>query len=341
MQSINIILQTATATLLLFTALLLIKNIRQGKHLWAGIGLTLSVFCYLIVEVPFAHHPFIRIIVLTGAICIPVFFWLLSKSIFEDHFNYDSSLWIWFFVQTVPHLHHYFDSRNRLAESLTSSLNIVTQTVSLGFVVAAMYVAVKTRKTDLVEKRLRFRSRFIGITAILIGVTLIVEATPLARESKDLLQILQRSAILGLTGYFLLSNFAFQPGFFFREIPKQKSATQNDSVLEEQLMTLLEEKKIYRKEGLTIKELAEIMDVQEYRLRRLINGQMDFRNFNDFLNQYRVNEACEILSDPSQNQKTILEIAFALGYQSIGPFNKAFKDLKSTTPTAYRKANPR
>lgn len=339
MQSINIILQTATATLLLFTALLLIKNIRQGKHLWAGIGLTLSVFCYLIIETSFAQQPFTRIIALTGSICIPVFFWLLSKSIFEDHFGFTASLWIWFLVQTIPHLHHYFDGRNNLPDSLTTLLNIVSQIISLGFVIAAMYVAVKTRKTDLVEKRLRFRTTFVSITAILIGVTLIVEATPFANEEKDLLQIAQRSAILGLSSYFLLTNFIFQPGFFFREMPRPKSVTQDDPVLEGQLMTLLNEKKIYRKEGLTIKELAAIMEVQEYRLRRLINGQMDFKNFNDFLNQYRVNEACGILSDPSQNQKTILEIAYALGYQSIGPFNKAFKDLKGATPTAYRKAN--
>jgi AraC-like DNA-binding protein len=66
---------------------------------------------------------------------------------------------------------------------------------------------------------------------------------------------------------------------------------------------------------------------------------LGFKNFNDFLNKYRVNEACGILTDPSQNEKTILEIAYSLGYQSIGPFNKAFKDLKDTTPTAFRKAN--
>ena len=81
-----------------------------------------------------------------------------------------------------------------------------------------------------------------------------------------------------------------------------------------------------------------MLNEQEYKVRRLINGELGFRNFNDFLNKYRVNEACEILNDPTQNRKTILEIAFSLGYQSIGPFNKAFKDLKGTTPTAFRKA---
>ena len=74
----------------------------------------------------------------------------------------------------------------------------------------------------------------------------------------------------------------------------------------------MEDKKIYKKEGLTIGELAELMNEQEYRLRKLINGQLGFRNFNDFLNQYRVNDACEALSDPAQGRKTILEIAYEL-----------------------------
>jgi YesN/AraC family two-component response regulator len=87
---------------------------------------------------------------------------------------------------------------------------------------------------------------------------------------------------------------------------------------------LIEEKKVYRNEGLTIRELSEMLSEQEYKVRRLIKGELGFRNFNDFLNKYRVNEAYEILSDPSQTRKTIREIAYGLRYQSIGPFNKAF-----------------
>ena len=79
----------------------------------------------------------------------------------------------------------------------------------------------------------------------------------------------------------------------------------------------MEEQKAYKKEGLTIRELANLMNEQEYRLRRLINGQLGFRNFNDFLNQYRINDACETLSDPAHMRKTILEIAYDLGYLSI------------------------
>jgi AraC-like DNA-binding protein len=176
------------------------------------------------------------------------------------------------------------------------------------------------------------------VTAMLIGITLIVEAIPIERQTIAGLQVLQRASIFGLTLYFLTSNFNIRSGFFFKEILKPRPQPLDDPLLTTKLQTLMEEQRVYKKEGLTIRELATLMNEQEYRLRRLINGQLGFRNFNDFLNQYRINNACEILSDPTQIRKTILEIAYDLGYQSIGPFNKAFKDLKGLTPTAYRKS---
>jgi len=167
---------------------------------------------------------------------------------------------------------------------------------------------------------------------------LIVEVIRIERETEFVLQVLQRSSIFAITLYFLLSTFGIRSGFFFREIPKPKAPSVDEPLLNSKLQALMEQQKIYKKEGLTIGELAELMHEQEYRLRRLINGQLGFRNFNDFLNQYRINDACDTLSDPAHVRKTILEIAYELGYQSIGPFNKAFKDLKGLTPSAYRKS---
>ena len=337
MLQINEIFQIASVTLLVLTCLLFARNLRQGMHLWAGIGFTLSIIAYLIIETEFVQASSLRIIIMTGAICIPVLFWLLSKTIFDDHFKGTPVIALWFLVQLAPHVHHYF--RGLFPNQIESLLDLISEVVSIGFVLASLYVALKTKQGDLIESRLRFRNIFIIITAVLIGLTLIVEATAFAQQSKIPLQILQRASILTLTAYFLLSNFDFRSGFFFRETPKPKAMGSPDVVLEAKLMNMITQQKIYGKEGLTIKELADMMEVQEHRLRRLINGQLGFKNFNDFLNKYRVAEASEILSDASQNQKTILEIAYELGYQSIGPFNKAFKEQKNTTPTAFRKSH--
>lgn len=339
MHHLNLIFQVSTATLLGLVCVLLAKHSRSGLNTWTGIGFTVSIFCYVIIEsAAIQSIQTVRVIASIGAICIPVQFWLLARAIFDDHFKFSYALIIWFLVQLIPHFSFFVNDLIPWAGFHHVS-SIVAGLTSLGFVVAGLYAALMTKQGDLVDSRIRFRNTFVVGTAGLIGVTLIVEAIPMERETIIVLQILQRFAIFTITLYFLLSNFGIRPGFFFKEIPKPKTPSIDDPQLSAKLQVLMEEQKVYRREGLTIGALAELMNEQEYRLRRLINGQLGFRNFNDYLNQYRVSEACEILSDPTQTRKTILEIAYEIGYQSIGPFNKAFKDLKGTTPTAYRKKN--
>lgn len=338
---LNTIIQIGCITLLVLVGFLLIKHAKSSLNSWTGVSFVLAIICYLLVESDLAKkNVFLFYIFLTGAIVIPVLFLMLSKAIFDDHFRVSYPILFWLAVQIIPHFHIYLRGHVSFDNNFSQLLFVISEITSLGFVLAGLYTAVKTRQADLVEPRLRFRSSFIIVTAALIGVTLIVESIPLEQGSTIILQVLQRTTILVLTGYFLVSNFQNKPGFFFKEFSTEKPVSVPvDYTLQRKLEDLMANKKIYRKEGLTIRELAETMNEQEYRVRRLINGELGFKNFNDFLNQSRVAEACQMLSDPKKNRKTILEIAYELGYQSIGPFNKAFKDLKSTTPTAFRKAS--
>lgn len=339
LHQVNEVLQILTATVVGLVFLLLARHSKRGQHTWTGIGFTLCILCYVIVESDaIQSFPVARYVVMTGAISIPLFFWLLSRAIFEDHFKVGPGIIGWLLVQLVPHFAFFlFDLK--LWSGFEPLSSIITGSISLGFVLAGLYTALKTKQNDLVESRIKFRNVFITITASLIGITLIVEAIPIDRQTILILQVLQRLTIFGITLYFLVFNFEIRSGFFFREIREPKSKPIRDSLMSMKLQTLMEEQKVYRKEGLTIRELADMLSEQEYKVRRLINGELGFRNFNDFLNKYRVNDACQILSDESQNRKTILEIAYSLGYQSIGPFNKAFKELKNATPTAFRKTS--
>jgi len=337
---LNIVLQISCVTLLALAGILLLRHAKTGLNTWTGISLVVAVICYLILETPFIQErKVLFLLAATGAISIPVSFFLLTKAIFDDHFKATGLIAVWFGIAIAIHYWVYLKDILVIPVWAQQASYILSEIVSIGFVLAGIYTAIKTRKGDLIESRMKFRNLFVMITAALIGITLIVESMTIAKDSVDFLQILQRSSILGLTLFFLISNFEIKSGFFFREQPKEKPPIViEDGELRRKLEALIEEKKVYRKEGLTIRELSEMLSEQEYKVRRLINGELGFRNFNDFLNKYRVNEACEILNDPSQNRKTILEIAYGLGYQSIGPFNKAFKELKETTPTAYRKA---
>jgi AraC-like DNA-binding protein len=105
----------------------------------------------------------------------------------------------------------------------------------------------------------------------------------------------------------------------------------------DRLAALMERDRIYREEDFSLARLARRMNIPEYRLRRLINQRLGQRNFVSFVNGYRLAETMAALADPSQQQVPILTIALDAGFQSIGPFNRAFKAHTGQTPTEFRR----
>lgn len=89
--------------------------------------------------------------------------------------------------------------------------------------------------------------------------------------------------------------------------------------------------------SLTIQDLANQMHFNTKDLSILINHTMG-KHFFDFINEYRIHKATQILEDPTQNQLTVLEILYDVGFNSKSSFNTAFKKHIGTTPTAYRKS---
>lgn len=104
-----------------------------------------------------------------------------------------------------------------------------------------------------------------------------------------------------------------------------------------QLKQIMEAEHFYRTEKLTLKKLANRMSLPEYRVRAIINVTFNYRNFNDYVNQMRIEEACNrLVSEP---ETPIQNIALDIGYRTLSSFNRAFKELKQQTPTEYRQSH--
>lgn len=103
------------------------------------------------------------------------------------------------------------------------------------------------------------------------------------------------------------------------------------------LQQLVEVEHAYRDEDMSLASLASRLSVPEYRLRRLINQRLGHRNFNAFINGYRLEAVCAALADPARQDVPVLTLALDAGFQSIGPFNRAFKAATGLTPTEFRK----
>jgi AraC-like DNA-binding protein len=314
------------------------------KQLLPATGFCLGVLCYLLVDWEPVQEYHIILLLLAPTFATPVFFWLFSKSLFDDGFSLKKwMLWLLAAVVLVFYLSFIINRTTLLnmPESGATVAGMVQQAIALTFVILAIVEASRNREADLVVSRLQFRNAFILLAAGLMALTILSEIAFKNGQAPGWLEFLQKLVIAGLTFYFAVRRLDFKPGFFTENEkpapPPPKPEV--DAELVTQLLQLIEGEKYYRTEGLTIRQLAEKMEVKEYKLRQTINQHLGFRNFNDFLNSYRIAEACSLLTDPARKEFTVLEIAYEMGFNSLAPFNKAFKEITGKTPTEWRQRN--
>jgi AraC-like DNA-binding protein len=100
------------------------------------------------------------------------------------------------------------------------------------------------------------------------------------------------------------------------------------------LVQLMDRDRLYLDPDLTLARLAERAKVSPKALSQVINERIG-RNFNDFINEYRIKNACALLSDAGC-RSTITEILYDSGFNSKSVFNEAFRKHTGKTPSEYR-----
>ncbi|HPU58969.1 MAG TPA: AraC family transcriptional regulator [Candidatus Avimonas sp.] len=83
---------------------------------------------------------------------------------------------------------------------------------------------------------------------------------------------------------------------------------------------------------ITIKDAAGALHVSESYLMRLFRQECGC-TFNDYLTNYRIKQACLLLSDP---QVRVYEVAEKVGYKSQQYFAVVFKKIVGKTPGEFK-----
>lgn len=87
---------------------------------------------------------------------------------------------------------------------------------------------------------------------------------------------------------------------------------------------------------ISLVSLGEKTSIPPRSLSEVINTE-ESKNFNDFINFYRINESKKLLSKSSETKKTILEVLYEVGFNTKSSFNTAFKKYTGMTPTEYKR----
>ena len=147
---------------------------------------------------------------------------------------------------------------------------------------------------------------------------------------------------VGVKGYFTDTtklntlDFTFSPKAI--GIPDSTdSITENKSIPEIQINNiklLMETNKPYLNPDLNLSELAQLANLSRGQLSETINSGFN-KNFNDFINAYRVEAFKKMIQENKQEQLSLLGIAQDCGFNSKATFNRVFKKLTSLSPTQY------
>lgn len=92
----------------------------------------------------------------------------------------------------------------------------------------------------------------------------------------------------------------------------------------------------YLDSNLTIYDLAKQLNVPVRELSVSINHTLN-KHFFDFINEYRIKKAMDLIQNSSDEKLTILEILYEVGFNSKSSFNTAFKKHTGITPTEFKK----
>jgi AraC-like DNA-binding protein len=106
------------------------------------------------------------------------------------------------------------------------------------------------------------------------------------------------------------------------------------NIWKEKIETLLAENKLYQNPELTLNHLAQKLQTNAALISKTINQGFQL-NFNDFINQYRIEEIKKSLENGEHKKSTLLGIAFDAGFNSKATFNRAFKKNTGLSPKEY------
>ncbi|MBV6644807.1 MAG: AraC family transcriptional regulator [Cyclobacteriaceae bacterium] len=203
---------------------------------------------------------------------------------------------------------------------------------------------------NMLKTRNKYRSSFVklkgynALMLILIATLLISILSNHTNFDSWLYRLVQQEIVLfDLSNIFISGSFIAFSLFYSKvkvvELPSYAHGLNqhsNDTLsLAMSIEQYMREVKPYLKWDLSLSSLAVELSIPERKLSETINHHFD-KNFADYINAYRVEEAERLLTESATDKRSVLDIAYSCGFNSKTSFNRIFKSYTGKTPTQYR-----
>lgn len=267
------------------------------------------------------------------AMLSPAFFWLFILALFDDEFEWKP----WMAAPFVAIALLY------LACLPFPAIEEATKLAHVAIVLALMGHILRLTRLSLCDDLVAARRQFTNIVVVLVPMVCLAIGVIEAYELFNLRGVMTSLAVAAML-FVVAGAFGFGIAGIRKSLlpeaarPSPQPGAANSAADRFDLARLekLMASGVYLHSGLTIGELANQMNMPEHRLRRLINKGLGYRNFAAFINDHRIEEAKRRLAEPETAREQITSLAFDLGYSSLAPFNRAFRERIGMSPSQYR-----
>lgn len=324
---------------MLFCALVLVSRKDKSQLVILYVSLMLASSAYLLGNIFSIKPPhYLFVITFLGGNSLLGIFWLVSLCLFSDHIKIN----YWHYAigaspLCLPVALLLCDWLYPLAPPTVSGVKYLVMAIELSLICHALLITLKYWRGDLIQQRRFLRAALISFVGIYLLLVIVLEQ--IIKVEGDWLTQIESTVLASLMTFinFYLMQMRELSLFPANAVMTKVPLRAQRSAEVERILSAMTEKSIYQQEGLTITALAKILNMYEYKLRNVINGELGYRNFNDFLNEYRIKEVTAKLQNSQYASMAILNLALDSGFRSLSCFNKAFKDKHHLTPSEFRK----
>lgn len=202
---------------------------------------------------------------------------------------------------------------------------------------------------DFLSSPLKQIEAWVRLNAFVVIIHGLFRVAAVLFASSDIVSVVRwiDLALFTIISYLFTYLFISAPESIYSELKKgrfkggsdKKTRFSQEEIqnFRQSLDALMQEEKLYLDSELSLNDLSERMALSVHQLSELIN-QGHGLNFNDYINQFRVEEFKNLLQQSRFANDTLLAVAFEAGFNSKTTFNISFKKFTGLTPSQYKRS---
>jgi len=310
----------AVSQLVFFLSAIVISN-NPPRVKWSGIWLLFGSLAYLLAPIVLTGFGIVPAAILwTFASLVPSAIVLFTWVVFEERRTLPKWMLLLLcgdvVIETLCHIS--FVQMGGHPQTIVVSLVLKRMLL----LTIAVFLLWRGKECDLVETRAKLRWWVIGSISVLVFVIDFSHIFTSYQVPPEV-ELPSLSAVFLVTLAINLLFLKFNAALVLVGERSTIKLDTNDSETRE-LLSRMADERLYADHDLRIGTLAQKLGLPEYQLRKKINQNLGYRNFNQFVNSYRIEEAGTQLQKDLRTP--VLTIALA-----------AFQSHFGVSPTAYRK----